>query len=47
MPIPAPAAAYLKMIAAALTPCALLAIGLGLSVEGLRSNLKASFASPP
>lgn len=43
-PIPAPVAAYLNIIAAALTPCALFAIGLGLSVEGLRSNLKASFA---
>lgn len=44
LPIPAPVAAYLNLIAAALTPCALFAIGLGLSVEGLRSNLKASFA---
>lgn len=42
--IPAPVAAYLNIIAAALTPCALFAIGLGLSVEGLRSNMKASFA---
>jgi len=44
LPIPAPVAAYLNMIAAALTPCALFAIGLGLSVDGLRSNLRASFA---
>lgn len=44
LPLPAPVAAYLNMIAAALTPCALFAIGLGLSVEGLRSNLTASFA---
>jgi predicted permease len=44
LPIPAPVAAYLNMIAAALTPCALFAIGLGLSVEGLRSNITASFA---
>ncbi|WP_247281730.1 MULTISPECIES: AEC family transporter [unclassified Bradyrhizobium] len=44
LPIPALVATYLNMIAAALTPCALFAIGLGLSVEGLRSNLKASFA---
>jgi malonate transporter and related proteins len=44
LPIPAPVAAYLNMIAAALTPCALFAIGLGLSVEGLRSNLAASLA---
>ena len=44
LPIPVPVAAYLNMIAAALTPCALFAIGLGLSLEGLRSNLTASFA---
>ena len=44
LPIPAPVAAYLNILAAALTPCALFAIGLGLSVDGLRSNLKASFA---
>jgi hypothetical protein len=44
LPIPAAVAAYLNMIAAALTPCALFAIGLGLSVEGLKSNLGASFA---
>jgi predicted permease len=41
LPIPAPVAAYLNIIAAALTPCALFAIGLGLSVEGLRANLAA------
>ena len=44
LPIPAPVAAYLNIIAAALTPCALFAIGLGLSVEGVRSNLTASIA---
>lgn len=44
LPIPAPVTAYLNIIAAALTPCALFAIGLGLSIEGLRSNMKASFA---
>ena len=44
LPIPAPVAAYLNIIAAALTPCALFAIGLGLSVEGLRANLAASLA---
>lgn len=44
LPIPAPVAAYLNMIAGALTPCALFAIGLGLSVDGLRSSLGASFA---
>ena len=37
--IPAPIAAYLNILAAALTPCALFAIGLGLTVEGIRSNL--------
>jgi malonate transporter len=37
--IPAPIAAYLNIFAAALTPCALFAIGLGLTVEGIRSNL--------
>ena len=42
--IPAPLAAYLNIFAAALTPCALFAIGLGLSVEGVRSNLTASIA---
>ncbi|QQO34883.1 AEC family transporter [Bradyrhizobium diazoefficiens] len=42
LPIPAAVAAYLNMIAAALTPCALFAIGL--SVEGLRSNFGASLA---
>ena len=44
LPIPAAVAAYLNMIAAALTPCALFAIGLGLSIEGLKSNLGTSFA---
>ena len=44
LPIPAPVATYLNIIAAALTPCALFAIGLGLSLDGLRSNLKASVA---
>jgi len=42
LPIPAPVAAYLNILAAALTPCALFAIGLGLSIEGLRSNFMAS-----
>ena len=42
LPIPAPLAAYMNIFAAALTPCALFAIGLGLSVEGIRSNLTAS-----
>jgi malonate transporter and related proteins len=42
--IPAPVAAYLNILAAALTPCALFAIGLSLSIEGLRANLRASIA---
>ena len=41
-PIPAPIATYMNIFADALTPCALFAIGLGLSIEGLRSNLSAS-----
>jgi predicted permease len=40
--IPVPVAAYLNIFAAALTPCALFAIGLGLTVEGMRSNLAGS-----
>jgi malonate transporter and related proteins len=40
--IPAPVAAYMNIFAAALTPCALFAIGLGLTVEGIRSNLAGS-----
>jgi len=42
LPIPAPVVSYLNILAAALTPCALFAIGLGLSVEGVRSNITAS-----
>jgi predicted permease len=42
LPMPAAVAAYLNIIAAALTPCALFAIGLGLSVEGLRAHFTAS-----
>jgi malonate transporter and related proteins len=42
LPIPAPIAAYLNILAAALTPCALFAIGLGFSAEGMRANLAAS-----
>jgi malonate transporter and related proteins len=44
LPIPTPIAAYLNILAAALTPCALFAIGLGLSVEDIRSNFAASLA---
>ena len=42
LPMPAPVAGYLNIIAAALTPCALFAIGLGLSVDGVRANFTAS-----
>jgi malonate transporter and related proteins len=42
LPLPAPLAAYLNIFAAALTPCALFAIGLGLSLEGMASNLRGS-----
>jgi predicted permease len=42
LPIPAPLAAYLHIVAAALTPCALCAIGLGFSAEGLRANFAAA-----
>ena len=41
-PIPTPIATYMNLLAAALTPCALFAIGLGLSVEDVRSSLRAS-----
>jgi malonate transporter and related proteins len=37
--MPRPIAAYLGIFADALTPCALFAIGLGLSLDGLRANL--------
>jgi hypothetical protein len=43
-PIPMPLAAYLNIFAGALSPCALFAIGLGITVEGVRSNLAASVA---
>jgi predicted permease len=42
LPTPRPVAVYLNVLAAALTPCALFAIGLGLSVEGLRANFASS-----
>jgi malonate transporter and related proteins len=38
--MPGPVTAYLGIFADALTPCALFAIGLGLSVDGLRANMK-------
>jgi predicted permease len=37
--MPGPVTAYLGILADALTPCALFAIGLGLSIDGLRSNI--------
>ena len=37
--LPGPVAAYLGIMADALTPCALFAIGLGLSIDGLRANI--------
>jgi malonate transporter and related proteins len=37
--MPGPVNAYLGIMADALTPCALFAIGLGLSIEGLRANI--------
>ncbi|PWT86028.1 MAG: AEC family transporter [Acidobacteria bacterium] len=37
--MPGPVTAYLGILADALTPCALFAIGLGLSIEGLRANI--------
>jgi malonate transporter len=37
--MPGPVVAYLGIFADALTPCALFAIGLGLSIAGLRANI--------
>ena len=37
--MPGPVGAYLGIFADALTPCALFAIGLGLSIAGLRANI--------
>ncbi len=42
--LPAPVVDYLNIFADALTPCALFAIGLGLSVEGLRATMGPSLA---
>jgi predicted permease len=39
LPMPGPVTAYLGILADALTPCALFAIGLGLSIDGLRANI--------
>jgi malonate transporter len=38
--MPGPVTAYLGILAGALTPCALFAIGLGLSIDGLRANIE-------
>jgi malonate transporter and related proteins len=37
--MPGPVTAYFGILADALTPCALFAIGLGLSIDGLRANV--------
>jgi predicted permease len=37
--MPGPVTAYLNILADALTPCALFAIGLGLSIDALRANI--------
>jgi malonate transporter and related proteins len=37
--MPRPVVSYLGIFADALTPCALFAIGLGLSIDGLRANI--------
>jgi predicted permease len=42
LPMPAPVKAYLNILAAALTPCALFAIGLGLSIDDVRAQLTPS-----
>jgi malonate transporter len=44
VPMPGPVNAYLQILADALTACALFAIGLGVSIEGLRSNIGRSAA---
>jgi malonate transporter len=44
--MPVPVTTYFGILADALTPCALFAIGLGLSIDGLRANIgKASLLS--
>jgi malonate transporter and related proteins len=44
VPMPGPVSAYLQILADALTACALFAIGLGVSIEGLRSTIGRSAA---
>ncbi len=39
VPMPIPVEAYLNVLAAALAPCALFAIGLGLSMDGLHTKI--------
>ena len=43
-PMPGPVGAYLRILADALTACALFAIGLGLSIDGLLANFGRSAA---
>jgi hypothetical protein len=44
VPMPEPVDAYLQILADALTACALFAIGLGVSIDGLRANIRRSAA---
>jgi malonate transporter len=44
VPMPGPINAYLQILADALTACALFAIGLSVSIDGLRANLGRSAA---
>ena len=44
VPMPGPVNVYLQILADALTACALFAIGLGVSIEDLRSNIGRSAA---
>ena len=44
VPMPGPVSAYLQILADALTACALFAIGLGVSIEGLKANIGRSAA---
>jgi malonate transporter and related proteins len=44
VPVPGPVNAYLQILADALTACALFAIGLGVSMDGLRASIGRSAA---
>jgi hypothetical protein len=44
VPVPGAVNAYLQILADALTACALFAIGLGVSIQGLRANIGRSAA---